>query len=199
MRDRKLLPESQQKKSRGSVVGHALALRTHALPCQLRLNSISPTHLPILRPPCSKKCSTHPEHGPVYKKHASMKSDVFHLSQPIDYSPCTNVRLPSLAQIHAKMGSPARQQSASGMGAVRMDSSESIEILQTPTEEYTSSRIEARLALSTVLHRRPSTPSSSVTMPAVSSPKEKEAPRLAPFCVNAPMVAYLAGLPPCLQ
>lgn len=132
-------------------------------------------------PLAAKKCSTHPEHGPVYKKHASMKSDVFHPSQPIDYSPCTNVRLPSLAQIHAKMGSPARQQSASGMGAVRMDSSESIEILQTPTEEYTSSRIEARLALSTVLHRRPSTPSSSVTMPAVSSPKEKEAPRLAPF------------------
>lgn len=132
-------------------------------------------------PLAAKKCSSHPEHGPVYKKHASMKSDVFHPSQPIDYSPCTNVRLPSLAQIHAKMGSPARQQSASGMGAVRMDSSESIEILQTPTEEYTSSRIEARLALSTVLHRRPSTPSSPVTMPAVSSPKEKEVPRLAPF------------------
>lgn len=129
----------------------------------------------------ARKCSTHPGQGPVSNKHSSIKSDMFHPNQPIDSPPCTNVRLPSLAQIHAKMGSPARQQSAPGMGAVRMDTSESIEILQTPTEEYTSSRIEARLALSTVLHRRPSTPPSPVTMSAVSSPKEKEAPRLAPF------------------
>lgn len=129
----------------------------------------------------AKKCTTRSEHGPDNNNNANAKSDVFLPNQPIDYPPCTNVRLPSLAQIHAKMGSPARQQSASGMAAVRTDSSESIEILQTPTEEYTSSRIEARLALSTVLSRRPSTPPSPIAMSVVSSPKEKEAPRLAPF------------------
>ncbi|KAL0255786.1 hypothetical protein I308_100593 [Cryptococcus tetragattii IND107] len=52
---------------------------------------------------------------------------------------------------------------------------------KTPTDEYTSSRIEARLALSTVLSRRPSTPPSPIAMSIASSPKEKEAPRLAPF------------------
>lgn len=50
MRDPKLLPESQQKKSGDSVFGLALTLRTHVLSCQLRLNPIGGTHLPILSP-----------------------------------------------------------------------------------------------------------------------------------------------------
>ncbi|WVF69126.1 hypothetical protein IAT40_003900 [Kwoniella sp. CBS 6097] len=112
------------------------------------------------------------------------------------------MRLPSLAQIQAKMTDAHRRGNSLGAtpssatspimprGQVqaqsqprpvpkirtvyRTDSSESVEVIKTPTEE--SPRRNPRIVLASILNRRPSTPPS----PPLTTVKDKE-PRLAPF------------------
>ncbi|WVQ73123.1 hypothetical protein IAR50_002687 [Cryptococcus sp. DSM 104548] len=87
------------------------------------------------------------------------------------------MRLPSLAEIQAKMtfGSPS---SPHRMRAARMESDDSIEVIKTPTDECPAPRLEARLALSSLLNRRPSTPPNTQSAAPMSPTKES---RLAPF------------------
>ncbi|KAK8858685.1 hypothetical protein IAR55_002914 [Kwoniella newhampshirensis] len=94
------------------------------------------------------------------------------------------MRLPSLAEIQAKMSrahrrgtsagpAPRQEQTRPRISTVyRTDSQESVEVLKTPTDE--SPRRDARIILASVLNRRPSTP------PSPTEVQEKE-PGLAPF------------------
>nr|XP_018262227.1 uncharacterized protein I303_05243 [Kwoniella dejecticola CBS 10117]OBR84385.1 hypothetical protein I303_05243 [Kwoniella dejecticola CBS 10117] len=92
-------------------------------------------------------------------------------------------RLPSLAQIQARISTELKRCSSAGSPTksaprirtvLRTDSSESIEVIKTPTDE--SPRREARIVLANILNRRPSTPPS----PPLTTAKNAE-PRLAPF------------------
>ncbi|WVQ96636.1 hypothetical protein IAU59_003741 [Kwoniella sp. CBS 9459] len=157
-------------------------------------------------------------------KHGRTKSDIASPGSTSDEIPSTDklraqsnlpavpsrhtMRLPSLAQIQAKMTDAHRR--GNSLGATpssatspiksqaqvqtraqtqvqtqprpfpkirtvyRTDSSESVEVIKTPTEE--SPRRNPRIVLASILNRRPSTPPS----PPLTTVKEKE-PRLAPF------------------
>ncbi|WVW84813.1 hypothetical protein I302_106848 [Kwoniella bestiolae CBS 10118] len=140
----------------------------------------------------SKKTSS------VAAKHGRTKSDIGSGSPSSDSSEITakeNVkarsklpsvpsRLPSLAQIQARISTDHKRASSAGSvggspirvrTVSRMDSEESIEIIKTPTEE--SPRREARIVLASILgNRRSSTPP---VEPLTSTPVKE--PRLAPF------------------
>ncbi|WWD18578.1 hypothetical protein CI109_103031 [Kwoniella shandongensis] len=132
------------------------------------------------------------------KKHSRTKSDVGSPAMSAGESPAAErprsqanpsrhtMRLPSLAQIQAKMSKPHRRGASAGAVSPRQeqtrprintvyrtDSQESVEVIKTPTDE--SPRRDPRIVLASILNRRPSTPPS----PTVVA-KEKE-PRLAPF------------------
>ncbi|ODO05179.1 hypothetical protein L198_01868 [Cryptococcus wingfieldii CBS 7118] len=112
-------------------------------------------------------------------KHARTQSALPLSGNKENKASTSRMRLPSLAEIQAKMtfGSPSRQ-SPHRAPVVRMDSQESIEVIKTPTEECPAPRLEARLALSSILNRRPSTPPNTESGAPMSPTKES---RLAPF------------------
>ncbi|WWC70882.1 uncharacterized protein I206_104834 [Kwoniella pini CBS 10737] len=92
-------------------------------------------------------------------------------------------RLPSLAQIQARVSTERQRCSSVGSPTksvprirtvLRSDSSESFEVIKTPTDE--TPRREARIVLANILNRRPATPPS----PPLTTAKHAE-PRLAPF------------------
>ncbi|WVQ65655.1 uncharacterized protein L199_003833 [Kwoniella botswanensis] len=135
----------------------------------------------------SKKTSS------VAAKHGRTKSDIGSGSPSSDSSeitaeekakarsklPSVPSRLPSLAQIQARISTDHKRCSSAGSPnrirtVSRTDSQESIEVIKTPTEE--SPRREARIVLASILsNRRPATPP---TEPLTTPVKE---PRLAPF------------------
>ncbi|WVN85143.1 uncharacterized protein L203_100286 [Cryptococcus depauperatus CBS 7841] len=108
--------------------------------------------------------------------HARAKSEVPPVPKAhrMERGNAVGMRLPSLAEIQAKM----RGQGASRMGASRMDSQESIELIQTPTEERPDPRFETHIALGDVLDHRPPTPPSPIANTVHVPAKDS---RLAPF------------------
>ncbi|WWC88505.1 uncharacterized protein L201_003416 [Kwoniella dendrophila CBS 6074] len=137
----------------------------------------------------AKKSST------VTAKHGRSKSDIgspatespeFTLEEKVKARsklPSVPSRLPSLAQIQARISTEHKRCTSAGSDTptksvprirtvLRTESQESIEVIKTPTEE--SPRREARIVLASVLNRRSPSP------PLATVSKDKE-PRLAPF------------------
>ncbi|OCF30446.1 hypothetical protein I316_07933 [Kwoniella heveanensis BCC8398] len=163
----------------------------------------------------AKESSTAAKHGRTKSDIASPASNSAEISSTDKLRAQSNLpavpsrhtmRLPSLAQIQAKMTDAHRR--GNSLGATpssstspikpraqvqvqtqaqtqprpvpkirtvyRTDSSESVEVIKTPTDE--SPRRNPRIVLASILNRRPSTPPS----PPLTTVKDKE-PRLAPF------------------
>ncbi|ORY25916.1 hypothetical protein BCR39DRAFT_560784 [Naematelia encephala] len=113
-------------------------------------------------------------------KHTRTKSDLMQHKLPPVSPTRQTTKLPSLAQIQAKMSKGHRRGASVGSVpqiqprkkmVMRTDSQESVEVLQTPTDEHGPTRREPRIVFSGPHDPRPPTP---------PSPVGKE-PRLAPF------------------
>ncbi|WVQ83013.1 hypothetical protein IAT38_005151 [Cryptococcus sp. DSM 104549] len=124
------------------------------------------------------------------------------------------MRLPSLAQIQAKMSEGHRRGASVGspempqhvrpqprIRCARADSEESVEVLRTPTEEHPGAGgREPRIVLASILNRsRPATPPSPSAGSSPARKGDEKEPRLAPFLrerTNGRIAGRPASMPP---